>query len=65
MLGDYPWLAFAIPIYPKGVEVEVRALCMPAKFFHTDLNKSFLYGPHGSIVMLKQQTVFPKLLLQS
>ena len=37
--------------------VEVRALCRPVKFFHTDLDKPFLYGPrfvHGGIVMLKQ-----------
>jgi hypothetical protein len=25
--------------------VEVRGLCRPVKFFHTDLNKLFLYGP--------------------
>jgi hypothetical protein len=34
--------------------VEVRALCRPVKFFHTDLDKPFLYGPcfvHASIVM--------------
>jgi hypothetical protein len=32
-------------------------LCRPVKFFHTDLDKPFLYGPrfvHGGIVMLKQ-----------
>ena len=37
--------------------VEVRALCRQVKFFHTDLNKPFLYGPHFvhvGIVMLKQ-----------
>ena len=47
--------------------VEVRALCRPAKFFHTDLDKLFLYGPrfvHGGIVMLKQERAFPKLLPQ-
>ncbi|KAK6303711.1 hypothetical protein J4Q44_G00261650 [Coregonus suidteri] len=30
--------------------VEVRALCRPVKFFHTDLDKPYLYGPcfvHG------------------
>jgi hypothetical protein len=35
--------------------VEVRALCRAAKFFHTDLDKPFLYGPpfvHRAIVML-------------
>ena len=25
--------------------VEVKALCRPVKFFHTDLNKPFPYGP--------------------
>ena len=45
-------------------EVEVRALCRPVKFFHTNLNKPFLYGPrfvHRGIVMLKQERAFPKL----
>ena len=45
--------------------VEVRALCRPVKFFHTDLDKSFLYEPHfvhGGIVMLKQERAFLKLL---
>ena len=40
--------------------VEVRALCRPVKFFHTDLNKPFLYEPrfvHMDIVMLKQKLV--------
>ena len=52
--------------------VEVRALCKPVKFFHTDLDKPFLYGPqfvHGGIVMLKQeklpQTVATKLEAQN
>ena len=47
--------------------VEVRALCRPVKFFHTDLNKPFLYGPrfvHWGIVMLKQERAFPILLPQ-
>ena len=47
--------------------VEVRALCMPVKFFHTDLDKPFLYGPRfvqWGIVMLKQGRAFPKLLPQ-
>ena len=26
--------------------VEVKALCRPVKFFHTNLDKPFLYGPH-------------------
>jgi hypothetical protein len=37
-------------------------------FFHTDLDKPFMYGPrfvHGGIVMLKQEMAFPKLLPQS
>jgi hypothetical protein len=45
--------------------VEVRALCRSVKFFHTDLDKPFLYGPRfvqGGIVMLKQERAFPKLL---
>ena len=36
--------------------VAVRALCRPVKFFHTNLDKTFLYGPcfvHRGIVMLK------------
>jgi hypothetical protein len=44
--------------------VEVRGLCRPAKFFHTYLDKPFLYGPcsvHWGIVMLKQEKSFPKL----
>jgi hypothetical protein len=48
--------------------VEVKALFRPIKFFHTDLDKPFMYGPgfvHGGIVMLKQERAFPKLLLQS
>ena len=43
-------------------EVEVRALCRPVKFFHTDLDKPFLYGHcsmHRGIVMLKQERAFP------
>jgi hypothetical protein len=47
--------------------VKVRALCRPVKVFHTDLDKSFLYGPrfvHDS-VRLKQERAFPKLLPQS
>ena len=48
--------------------VEVRALCRPVKFFHTDLDKPFLYGSsfvHGGIVTLKEERAFPKLLPQS
>ena len=48
--------------------VEVRALCMPGKFLHTDLDKMFLYGPHlvhEGIVIMKQERSFPKLLPQS
>ena len=64
MLGDYIWLQF-IPEMFDGFEV--RALCRPVKFFHTDLDKPFLYGPHlvyGGIVMLKQEKAFLKLLSQ-
>jgi hypothetical protein len=47
--------------------VEVMARCRPVKFFHTDLNKQFLYVPHivhGGIVMLKQERAFPKMAEQ-
>jgi hypothetical protein len=43
--------------------IEVRALCRPVKFFHTDLDKPFLYGPrfvHAGIVMLKQERTVPQ-----
>jgi hypothetical protein len=50
------------PIHPKGVEV--RALCRTVKFFHTHLDKPFLYGPRfvhdGAIVMLKQVKGLPQ-----
>ena len=42
--------------------LEVRVLCRPVKFFHTKLDKPFLYGPHfmhRGIVMLKQVRAFP------
>jgi hypothetical protein len=45
--------------------VEVRALYRPVKFFHTNLEKPFLYDLAlctGGIVMLKQEKAFPKLL---
>jgi hypothetical protein len=48
--------------------VEVRALCRPVKFLHTDLDKTFLYGPrfvHEGIVIQKQERGFPKLLPRS
>ena len=47
--------------------VEFRALCRPVMFFHTDLEKPLLYGPHfvhGGIVLLKQEMAFPKLFAQ-
>ena len=48
-----------VPIHPNVFDgVEVRALCRPVNFFHTDLDKPFLYGPrfvHRGIVMLKQE----------
>jgi hypothetical protein len=59
----------AFQLIPKVFDrVEVRALCRPVKFFHTDLNKPFLYGPrfvHRGIVMLKWERALTKLLLQS
>ena len=59
----------AFQFIPKVFDgVEVRVLCRPVKFFHTVLDKPFLYGPpfvHGGIVMLKQERGFPKLLPQS
>uniref|UniRef100_A0A4W5R9A6 Inter-alpha-trypsin inhibitor heavy chain 3 n=1 Tax=Hucho hucho TaxID=62062 RepID=A0A4W5R9A6_9TELE len=54
---------------PKVFNVfEIRALCRPVKFFHTDLNKPFLYGSrfvHRGIIALKQERAFLKLLPQS
>jgi hypothetical protein len=36
----------AFQFIPKVFDgVEIKALCRPVKFFHTDLNKLFLYGP--------------------
>jgi len=62
-------LQSAFQFIPKVLDgVEVRALCRQVKFFHTDFDKSFLYGSHfvqGGIVMLKQERAFPKLLPQS
>jgi hypothetical protein len=59
----------AFQFIPKLMDaVEVRALCRPVKFFHTNLDKPFLYGPrfvHWGIVMLKQEMAFSKLLPQS
>ena len=59
----------AFQFIPKVFDgVEVRSLCRPVKFFHTDLDKPFLYGPrfvHEGIVMRKQLRAFPKLLPQS
>jgi hypothetical protein len=43
--------------------VKVRALCRPVKFFHTNLDKPFMYRPcflHRGIVMLKQVRAFPQ-----
>jgi hypothetical protein len=43
----------------------LRVECRPVKFFHTNLNKPFLYGPFfvlRGIVILKQEKAFPKLL---
>ena len=69
MLGDRSGLQSALQFIQKVFDgIEVRALRRPVTFFHTDLNKLFLYGPrfvHGGIVMLKQERDFPKLLLQS
>ena len=66
ILGDKAWLEVGVPLVFDGVEV--RALCRPVKFLHTNLDKPFLYGPHfvhRCIVMLKQERAFPKLLPQS
>jgi hypothetical protein len=64
-----PGLQAAYKFIPNVFDgVEGRALCRPVKFFHTDLNKLFLYGPHfvhRDIVMLKQEKAFPKQLPQS
>ena len=46
MLADLAWPAVGFQFILKVFSgVEVRALCRPVKFFHTDLNKPFLYGP--------------------
>jgi hypothetical protein len=72
-VGHWCWairtgLQSAFQFIPKVFDVvEVRALCRPVKFFHTDLDKLFLYGPcfvYGGIVMLKQERAFTKLLPQ-
>ena len=59
----------AFQFIPKVFDgVEVRALSRPVKFLHTDLDKLFLsrsYFVHRSIVLLKQERAFPKLLLQN
>jgi hypothetical protein len=51
----------AFQFIPKVFDwVEVRALCRPVKFIHTDLHKPFLYEPrfvHMDIDMLKQKLV--------
>ena len=64
-----PGVQSAFQFIPKVFGgVEVRALCRPVKFFHTELNKPFLYGTrfvHRGIVLLKQDRIFPKLLSQS
>jgi hypothetical protein len=73
-VGHWCWVnrpgsQLAFKFIPKVFNgVEVRALCSPVKFFHTYLNKLFLYRPtfvHGGVVMLKQERAFPKLLPQS
>jgi hypothetical protein len=52
-----PGLQSAFQFIPKVFDgVEVRALCRPVKFFHTNLNQSFLYG--------FVERAFPKLLPQ-
>ena len=59
----------AFQFIPKVFDgVEVRSLCRSVKFFHSGLNKPFLYIPrfvHNGIVLLKQERAFPKLLPQS
>ena len=59
----------AFQFIPKVLDgVEVRALCRLVKFFHTNLDKPFIFGHrfvHRGIVMLKQERAFPKLLPQS
>ena len=69
MLSDRPGSQSAFQFIPKVLDgVKIRALCRPVKFFHTDLDKSFMYGlhfVHRVIVMLKQERAFLKLLPQS
>ena len=66
IIGDRRWCwvirpgsQSAFQFIPKLINaVEVRALCRPVKFFHTNLNKPFLYGPrfvHGGIFILEAQ----------
>lgn len=66
MVGDKAWLAVGVPTRVSD-EVDVRALCRPAKFFYTKPRKPFLPRPsfvHRGIVMLKQVRVSSKLLPQ-
>ena len=70
MLGAIrPGSQSAFQFIPKVFHgVEVSALSRPVKFFHTDLDKPFLYEPcfvHSGIVMLTKERAFPKLLPQS
>ena len=66
MLGVRPGSQSAFQFLPKVFDgVEVRALCRPGKFFHTEFDKAFLYGTcfvRRDIVMLKQKRAFPNLL---
>jgi hypothetical protein len=48
--------------------VDVRALCRPVKFFHSDLHKPFLYGTslcHAETGKVLPQTVVTKLEAQN
>jgi hypothetical protein len=69
MLSDRPGSQSAFQFIPKVLDgVKIRALCRLVKFFHTDLNKTFMYGLHflhRGIVMLIMERAFLKLLPQS
>ena len=66
---DVGRLGLAFQFVPKVFDgVEVRVHCRLVKFFHTNLDESFLYGPcfvHRGFVLLKQERAFPKLLPQT
>ncbi len=66
MFGDKSWLAVHVQVQPKDVGWGLGQGSVQTSFFHTKLGKPYLYWPgfvHRGIVMLKQKTIFSKLLL--